>query len=69
MRPIKVAFNWAAKRNEFAGRLTRNPLAGMVIPRGEPRKHYTSDDEWAVVKAGAKGTFRDFLLVSESSGA
>jgi len=69
MRPIKAAFNWAAKQNEFATRLPRNPLAGMTIPKGEPRKHYTTDDEWTAVKAVAGGTFRDFLLVVESSGA
>jgi len=68
-RPIKAAFNWAAKQNEFASRLPRNPLAGMQIPKCEPCQTFLTDEQWAAVKAAASGPFLDLLTVLESSGA
>jgi integrase len=68
-RPIKAAFNWAAKQNEFATRLSRNPLAGMVVPKFEPRQTFLTDEQWKAVKEAACGSFKDLIEVLEASGA
>jgi integrase len=69
LRPVKAAFNWAVEQPEFDSRLPKNPLKSLKVPKGKPRTHFLSDEEWALVKATATGAFLDLITVMEASGA
>jgi integrase/recombinase XerC len=64
---LAALLNWGVK----AGLLSRNPLAGIEMPRGKSRgeEYVISDELHRTIISHTRGSFRDLILCLEATGA